>query len=135
MQALLADVIVAVHLAYVLFVIVAELLIVLGGFLKWGWVRNPWFRLVHLAMILVVVVEALLQFECPLTTWERQLRQAAGQAYGDMSFVGGLLHDILFVDASQQVLTTCYVAFGALVVASWVCVTPRPLLARPAEAG
>ena len=55
---ILADLIVIVHAAYVLFVVLALPVILLGAWPGWGWVRNPVFRYTHLTMILVVVAEA-----------------------------------------------------------------------------
>jgi hypothetical protein len=77
--ALLADLIAAIHLGYVSFVFFGLLVILTGGLLRWRFVRNFWFRTVHLAMILIVVAEALLGIICPLTVWEYNLRVAAGQ--------------------------------------------------------
>ena len=55
---LAADAVVVVHMAYVLFVIVGFLLTLAGCVLRWRWIRNPWFRGIHLTMILIVVFEA-----------------------------------------------------------------------------
>ena len=52
---LLADFVVIVHFAYVLSVILGLGAILLGRVFGWQWVRNVWFRGVHLAMILIVV--------------------------------------------------------------------------------
>jgi hypothetical protein len=75
MYTFLADVIVAVHFAYIGFVIFGQLAIVVGAILGWKWIRDPAFRWIHLVMICVVALEAFVQFECPLTTWERLLRR------------------------------------------------------------
>lgn len=53
----LADLVLITHVAFVAFVLVGLLLILLGGMLGWGWVRNPWFRSLHLAGIGLVVVQ------------------------------------------------------------------------------
>jgi hypothetical protein len=74
MLKIVADLLVGVHLAYVLFVILGQVAIVIGILLHWQWVRNRWFRWIHLSMISIVAVEAIVQFECPLTTWENGLR-------------------------------------------------------------
>jgi hypothetical protein len=69
----LADVIVTVHFAYVAFVIVGLAFTLIGAALHWTWVRNFWFRIIHLLMIGIVVAEAWLGIVCPLTTWENRL--------------------------------------------------------------
>jgi hypothetical protein len=67
------------HFAYVTFVIVGLILTLVGAVLHWRWVRNFWFCLMHLSMIGVVVLEAWCGVVCPLTTWENELRELAGQ--------------------------------------------------------
>lgn len=124
--ALLADLIVAVHLGYVSVIVVGLLAIFLGGVLRWRWVRNFWFRAIHLAMILIVVVEALLGIMCPLTVWEYELRVAAGQQdASDVSFVARLVHGIMFFEFPPIVFTVGYCLFGLLILASWWFVPPR----------
>jgi hypothetical protein len=88
---ILADIVVAIHFAYVAYVVFGELLILIGIPLRWQWIRNFWFRIVHLIMILIVVAEAAVHFECPLTTWEYQLREASGQPFEERSDVDPIL--------------------------------------------
>lgn len=121
----LADVVVVVHAAYVGFVIVAMLLILLGIVCGWQWIRNFWFRAIHILLIGVVVAESLLGIVCPLTTWEFQLRTAAGQQAEEGSFVGRWAHWLLFYDAPEWVFTTIYCAFGAVVLITMIFVPPR----------
>jgi hypothetical protein len=47
MYGFLADVTIAVHVVYVAFVVAGELLILLGGWRGWAWVRHSWFRTAH----------------------------------------------------------------------------------------
>ena len=56
--AIAADALLFVHTLFVLFVILGLLLIIVGGLKHWQWVRNPWFRLSHLAAIGFVVAQA-----------------------------------------------------------------------------
>ena len=121
----LADLTVIAHLAYFCFVVLALPLILLGGYLGWAWVRNFWFRMIHFAMIAVVVAEELLGIACPLTTWERDLRLRAGGVVYRGSFIGHWVHELLFVDLPPWAFTVIYCAFGLLVLASLVWVPPR----------
>jgi|SRR5687767_5893963 len=123
--AALADLIVVLHLGYVLFVIVGLVLIWLGVLLRWGWVRRPGFRVPHLVCTLIVPVEALIGYVCPLTTWEHELRLRAGQHPEEISFMGRLARDLLFYQAPDWVFTVCYVAFGLVVVATFLRVPIR----------
>jgi len=124
-RGVLADAVVVAHLAYVLFVVLGLVAVVVGGLLGWGWVRDRRFRWAHLVCTAIVAVEALVGVTCPLTTWEIELRRSEGQTYEDISFVGRLARDLLFVEASETTLTACYVAFAALVIGSWFAVRPR----------
>src|SRR5262249_2616892 len=91
-EAFLADVLVAIHVAYVSFVVLGMAAILLGTLLKWKWVRNPWFRVSHFVAIVIVALEAIFGIACPLTVWEDQLRRSAGQTVAGGTFVGRLLH-------------------------------------------
>src|SRR5438309_978417 len=96
---LAADVVVVLHAAYVSFVIFGQLAIVIGILRRWAWVRNRWFRWLHLIAISIVVVESLLGIVCPLTTYEGWLRARAGQSGYRGDFVGHWVHELLFYDA------------------------------------
>ncbi len=124
---LCADLVVAIHLAYVGFVVFGQLFIIVGAAMKWQWVRNPWFRYLHLLAIAIVAVEAIQGWPCPLTVWEAQLRELGGQAFsGSESFIGKLLHDILFVEnVPQLALDTGYVATMLLVLQGLIMYPPR----------
>src|SRR5205823_13710566 len=115
-----ADVLVVFHTAYVGFVVIGQLLIVLGLLCGWRWVRNPWFRSIHLAAILVVAVEAYFQYTCPLTTWENQLRELAGEPVRGQSFVGRLMNEILFSESyNPDLIHKLHMAFGVLVLVTF----------------
>lgn len=122
---LLADLIVAFHVAYVSFVLFGQLIIVVGAIARWKWVRNFWFRALHLVAIGVVVFEAVMKWECPLTTWERELLLAAGQTASDRTFVGRLLNGILFYDVPAEAFAPVYFTFGAIVLSTFFLAPPR----------
>jgi len=121
---LAADLILFVHVLFVGFVVFGLALVWLGKLLRWRWVRNPWFRIVHLLAIGYVVLESWLGVACPLTSWERQLREHAGQAVYSGSFIAHWLHRILFYQFPPWVFVVGYTVFGALVIASWFWVRP-----------
>jgi hypothetical protein len=120
-----ADVIVVLHVAYVSFVLFGLLAILIGAACGWRWVRNPWFRALHLLAIGIVVFEALYSIECPLTTWEHKLRVAANETVSDASFMGRLFHNLLFYDLRPETFTKIYVVFGLLVLSTFFLAPPR----------
>jgi len=125
-----ADAILVVHVLFVLFVVVGLLLVLLGKAFSWLWVRNPWFRLAHLAGIGIVVLQPWLGAICPLTTWEMKFRVRAGDAVYMGSFVAHWLRELLYYEAPAWVFAVCYTLFGLLVVLSWLWVPPRSFVRR-----
>lgn len=122
---LAADAVLVLHVAYVLFVVGGLVLTLIGGWARWGWVRNRWFRSLHLAAIVVVVVQSWLGVECPLTTLERWLRQAAGDRGYDGAFVAHWLERLLYIEAPPAFFVSLYTAFAALVLWTWIKLPPR----------
>ncbi len=121
---LAADALLLVHVLFVLFVVAGLLLVLIGGALSWRWVRNPWFRLAHLAAIAVVVLQSWFGMICPLTTWEMALRSKAGAATYAGTFVAHWLQTLLYYEAPWWVFGVAYTAFALLVVLAWVWVKP-----------
>lgn len=130
---LAADLVLYLHISFVVFVVVALLLIFAGKLLGWRWVRNGWFRLLHLVAIAIVVLQAWLGVICPLTTLEMWLRAKAGDAVYPGSFIAHWAEQILYYDAPAWVFTLCYTGFGLLVAASWVWIRPHPIRMRKGE--
>jgi len=121
----LADLIAVFHLSYITFVIGGLLAILVGRLLGWSWVRNFWFRLIHLMMILVVVAEAFCGILCPLTEWEDRLREAGGEYSEPGWFIDRVVHKLLFVDLSPEFLTVCYAIFALLAIMVFLLIPPR----------
>ncbi len=122
---LAADCVVLVHFAYAMTIVLGQLLIIIGIPLKWRWIRNLKFRVVHLTMILVVVVESWLGVTCPLTTLEKSFRQQAGESSYEGDFIANMLHELLFFEATPTTFTWIYSIFGAAVVASLFIAPPQ----------
>jgi len=121
----LADLIVAVHVGYVAFVVIGQILILVGIWRHWRWVRNRWFRTIHLLAILIVAGEALFNVTCPLTAWEAALRERAGETVQQGTFVGQLLHKLIFYDAPDWLFNVSYVLFAALVALTFWLAPPN----------
>jgi hypothetical protein len=130
--AVLADAIVVLHFFYVSFTVGGELLIVLGGLLRWAWVRNLPFRIVHLVSVVLVAVESLAGAACPLTVWEYKLRLLSGQhAEAQISFVARLVRSVIFYDFPAWVFVALYVAFAAAVALTFILVRPARRRSAP----
>lgn len=128
LAAQLADLVLILHLAVVLFVVVGLVAIVAGnvGRRRWPGVNRLGFRLTHLAAIGIVAAQAWLGQTCPLTLLENWLRRQAGQpAYGAQGFIADCLHRLLFYSAPDWVFALLYSGFGLLVLAAWCYFPPR----------
>lgn len=121
---LLADSILILHFAIVVFVAGGLAVIVIGNLCAWQWVNAFWFRVAHLCAIGIVVAEAWLGVTCPLTTLEMWLRAKAGTATYTSSFIEYWIQRVLFYDAPQWVFVFGYSLFGLLVVATWLYFPP-----------
>jgi len=116
-----ADALLVFHFAIVVFIVGGLVLTWAGAALGWAWVRNPWFRYLHLAAIAFVALEALIGMVCPLTAWEDALR---GGARPD-SFIGRWVQRLLYYRAPEWVFTTLYAAWAAATLATLRFVPPR----------
>jgi len=124
---ILADAILFAHVLIVAFNVLSLPLIWLGHFLGWRFVRNFYFRTIHLVMIACIAVQALAGEICPFTIWENDLRVRAGTdpRYAT-SFVGHWLQRLIFYEADERVFTVAYVSFLALVLITLFVVKPNP---------
>ncbi len=142
----LANAVLVLHVAIVLFVVGGLVLILVGNWRtrhapprcalryspserpggSWAWVNRWWFRLAHLAAIVVVVAESWFGIVCPLTTLEAWLRVRAGApVYGGSGFIEHWLQRLLYYDAPAWVFTLGYSAFALLVLWAWWRYPPR----------
>ena len=117
----MADVILVVHFAIVAFIVGGLLLTWIGAAAGWRWVRNPWFRWLHVAAIVFVAAEAILGYACPLTVWEDALRGGTKAE----SFIGRWVRELLFYRAPEWVFTTIYCAWAAATLLTLRYVPPR----------
>ena len=122
MRLFLADAILLVHFAFVVFVVGGLALIWIGSVFRWRWVSSFWFRIAHLGAIVFVAIEAVIGLACPLTVWEATLR---GQVSEHTTFIERLVAPILFFDLPRWVFTALYLGFAVLVALTFWIVPPR----------
>ncbi|MBE0624596.1 MAG: DUF2784 domain-containing protein [Burkholderiales bacterium] len=122
---LLANIVLLLHVAIVVFVVGGLVIIIVGNLRAWQWVNACWFRLAHAAAIAVVVMEAWIGAVCPLSSLEMWLRANARATTYAGGFVEHWLQRILYYDAPAWVFTLGYSLFGLLVAATWWYFPPR----------
>jgi hypothetical protein len=118
---LLADFLLVLHFAIAAFIVLGLILVWIGAAARWSWVRNPWFRYLHLAAIAFVAAEALLGIACPLTIWEDMLRGGVRPE----SFIGRWVYRLLYYQAPEWVFTTIYAAWTAATLVTLWLVRPK----------
>ena len=118
----LADVMLVLHALLVLFNVGALPVIWVGHFRGWAFVRNFYFRIVHLLLIGIVAAESLFGIWCPLTSWEQELRSEPIHQNG---FIAHWLHKVLFYDFPAWVFTAAYLLFFLLVAVTFYIVRPQ----------
>lgn len=129
----LADALVILHLAFVAFVVLGQLAILVGVVFKKKWARAFIFRTIHLVCIGIVATEGMLDIECPLTVWERNLRMEAGQDVSEAPFIPQLANRILFYpDIPHVYFERIHIGFGCLVLATFL-IWPPILKKNPKE--
>jgi polyferredoxin len=118
---LLADALLVVHFLIAGFIAGGLILVWIGALAGWSWIRDPWFRYLHLAAIAAVAAEALLGQACPLTVWEDLLRGGARPE----SFVGRWVQRLLYYSAPEWTFTAVYAAWAAATLVTLRFVPPR----------
>ena len=121
MGTLLADLVLILHFAVVAFIVGGLVLVWIGAWRGWTWIRNPAFRYLHVGAIAFVALEAVLGFACPLTIWEDLLRGGLRPE----SFVGRWVRNALYYDAPAWVFTALYVAWAFATAATLFFVPAR----------
>ena len=110
---MLGDLLLAFHFSIAAFIVLGLILVWIGAAFgttsRWNWIRNPWFRYLHLAAIVFVAAEALLGIACPLTVWEDLLRGGVRPE----TFVGRWVYSLLYYNAPEWVFTTIYALWAA----------------------
>ncbi len=120
----LADLIIALHLAYAGYVLFGYLLTLLGLAFGWRWIRNFPFRLSHLICTVLVGLEAAGGIACPLTVLENYFLRLAGSPGYERSFIGNLMVRLLYYEAPEEYFAVIYIAWTLLVVLTYVLAPP-----------
>jgi hypothetical protein len=111
---LLADAVVVVHLAFIVFVAVGGLLVV----------RRPRWAWLHLPAVAWGAAIVGIGFPCPLTPLEKSLRRRGGEEGYEGGFVDRYVEDVVYPDELTPLLRTLA---AAAIVASygWLALSRR----------
>lgn len=121
MSAVLGQLVLAVHIVVIAFNVAGLLLVPVGAVLGWRWVRLFWLRLLHLASLAVVALQAVLGRACFLTDWQSALTGGGAEDPLIMRWLNG----VIFWPLPMWAFAAFYVALLAYVVALWWWVRPE----------
>jgi hypothetical protein len=116
-----ATLILALHFAIILFNVAGCVLIPLGAWRGWRWVRAFWWRLAHLVSLAVVALQALWGRASVQTKW--QGHQSGHRA--PQPLIAGWINHLIYWPLPLWVFALAYVAVFAYVLALWAWVRPR----------
>ena len=118
---ILAELVLAVHVAVIGFNLFGLIAIPLGAWGGWGFVRAPLWRVLHLASLAVVALQAAAGRACFLTLWQDGL----SGIHGRQPLIMGWVNAMLFWPLPLWVFTGLYLAIFAYVLALLWIVPPR----------
>ena len=113
--------ILALHLAIIAFNVAGCVLIPVGAWRRWRWVRGFWWRLAHLLGLAAVAVQALAGRACFLTIWQGDV---SGNAHVQ-PLIADWINRLVYWPLPLWVFAVAYVVVFAYVIVLWVCVRPR----------
>lgn len=114
-----------VHIGIITFNVFGLIVIPLGVWLGWAFVRVLWWRLLHLVALLIVALQAVLGRACFLTIWESDLAVRAGETSSNLPLIQGWITRLVFWPLPIWAFAVFYVAIALYVIALWVIVPPR----------
>ena len=120
MKLFLADLILIIHFAVVLFIIFGFCFPIFYKF-KFNFAKNYYIRIIHISLITIVLVETLAGVICPLTIIENLLRNSTQSE----SLIAKLLRDLLFWDFSISYFLLIYFVCFSWTVFIWFFFPPN----------
>ena len=120
MKTLFSEIVLLFHFCIFLFIILSFFLIPLGYQQKWEWVKNKYYRLIHIILMGVIFVETALGFMCPLTVLEHFLRN---DTKINNKFTE-IIHEIMYWDLSSYQFIILYLFSFLYLVILWFFFKP-----------
>lgn len=119
----------ALHLAIIAFNVAGCVLVPIGAWRRWRWVREFWWRLAHVLSLAVVALQALMGRACFLTIWQGDVSGASHA----QPLIAGWINRLVYWPLPLWVFAVAYVVVSAYVIALWFCVRPRTPWRRDAS--
>lgn len=108
------------HLAIIAFNVAGCVLVPIGAWRRWRWVRDFRFRVAHLTSLAVVALQAVLGRACFLTIWQGDLSGVVQT----QPLIAGWIERMIYWPLPLWVFAVAYVVVFAYVIALWIIVRP-----------
>jgi hypothetical protein len=116
----LAVAVLIAHLVVIAFNVLGLIVIPLGGWLRWRFVRVRWWRLLHLGMLAVVALQALVGRACILTIMQETMVGAETRT----PLIVGFVNRVIYWPLPLWAFTAIYVLVCVYAAALWWIVPP-----------
>ena len=115
---LLAEAVLAAHLAIILFNLFGLIVVPLGAARGWRFVHVAWWRVLHLALLAAVAAQALAGRACFLTVWQSEI---AGGAANPVPLIMGWVDRLIYWRLPIWVFAVLYaLVFGYALALLWL---------------
>ena len=115
----LVNIVLLLHFTVVIFVVLGLPAVLVGNRRGWDWTNHLWWRVAHLLVIGVVVLQAWLGRCYGFTVLESSLREKAGQVGYERSFIAYWVQRLLYYEGPLWIFALVYTVFAALVAWAW----------------
>lgn len=116
---MLADLILATHVAVILFNVFGLVAVPLGAVCGWRFVRIGWWRILHVVLLAAVAVQAIAGRACILTLWQAAL--AGGSAAHPEPLIMRWVDRLIYWRLPIWVFAALYLAiFGWALALLWL---------------
>ena len=121
----LADLVLSLHVLVIAFNVLGLVVIPLGAWRGWQFVRVLWWRALHVASLSLVAVQAVFARACFLTIWQSDLMQRAGERATEAPLIERWVMSAIFWPIPGWAFTALYVAVTMLVDIAYAYLDPR----------
>ena len=120
MNMILSEIVLLLHFSIFLFMILSFILIPYGYYKNWEWVKNIYFRSIHLILMGIILIETILGFMCPLTILENFLR--ANKKIDNI--FSKIIHQIMYWDFTNYQFIILYLLSLSYIIFLWFFFRP-----------
>jgi Protein of Unknown function (DUF2784) len=121
---ILAEAILAAHLAIILFNLFGLIAVPLGAVWRWQFVRVRWWRLLHLVSLAAVAAQAVFGHACILTIWQAALTGATGRS---PPLIMGWVNRVIYWPLPLWIFAAFYLlVFGYALALLWLVPPAAP---------